>query len=357
MASNDLTEVPSEYSVLERLFCALFSIELAVRLVAYGLPLFDGRTGPGRWALFDGVVVGLQLFELAADSILGGSATDNKNMSFMRVMRILRLVRVLRIVRIIRFLGELRTIVSSVMNSMRALFWTFVLLMLGIYVVGIYFTQLVLDYRLSEDQLDVDERLLTYFGDLPRAILSLYQAMSGGVDWGDVSGPLIDHISPMQGIIFVIYIAFTVLALMNVVTGVFVEGSLRRAKAEEQTLIVAQLRSMFREVDVDQSGRLSVAEFQALLAKSEMIEYMKEIDVDIDEAQALFVILDHDQSGQIDYNEFVFGALRLRGAARAFDVMLLSHDNRQAVFNLMRRFDRIESKCEQIIDSCMGAGR
>mmetsp|Transcript_53120 Transcript_53120/g.116307 ORF Transcript_53120/g.116307 Transcript_53120/m.116307 type:complete len:668 (-) Transcript_53120:68-2071(-) len=328
MARNNLLIASDGYHIVEVVFCALFSIELLVRVYAYGGMLFDIRTTPGRWAVFDLLVVGFQLGELMLDSLI-----TLQNTSFMRLLRILRLVRVLRVVRIIRLLGELRTIVASIMNSMRALFWTLVLLFLGIYIIGIYFTQLVLDWKITKvDPLTEDEEpLIKYFGELSRSILSLYQAMSGGVDWDSLCNPLIEYISPMQGFVFALYIAFTVLALMNVVTGVFVEGSLRRAKQEEQKDIINQLRGFFRDFDEDESGRLSVTEFQRLLAEKKVKSYLMEIDVELEEAHSLFNMMDADRSGQIDYNEFVCGCMRLRSTARAFDVMMVSHELRQVL--------------------------
>eukprot|EP00913_Durusdinium_trenchii_P003197 g2957.t1 len=63
--------------------------------------------------------------------------------------------------------------------------------------------------------------------------------MTGGVDWNDLSLPL-EPISPIMSLIFALYIAFavplfsrqTVLAMMNVVTGVFVESALGSARED-----------------------------------------------------------------------------------------------------------------------------
>merc|ERR1740116_577257 len=110
------------------------------------------------------------------------------------------------------------------------------LLLLGIYGIGVYFTQLIADHRmlnLVRDEAD-DPALVWHFGGVSSSMLSLFQAMSGGVNWEDLCGPLMTNVSPLQGIVFSGYIAFTVLALTNVVTGVFVEGALKSAKEEEE---------------------------------------------------------------------------------------------------------------------------
>jgi len=333
MAREVTIVIPRTYVIFDKIFCFMFAIELLCRMLAYGRNFF--KEAGLMWGVFDCTVVGLQVVEELMQTIASllqeeGTGTGAGNISFFRVMRILRLIRVLRIIRIIRFMDELRTLVVSIMNSMRSLFWTLMLLLLGIYVVGIYFTQLVLDYRIEgadiSDQATID--LKTYFGSLSPSMLSLYQAMSGGIDWYDLSTPLL-HISAIQGVLFVLYIAFTVLALTNVVTGVFVEGALKSAKQEEEDVMMDTLRRMFWEAGdeiSDHAGTLSRDQFKERLGNPKLSTYLQSINVDPKEANMLFTLMDDDNSGMIDYAEWVNGCMRIRGAARAIDTILLLHE-------------------------------
>ena len=76
-------------------------------------------------------------------------------------------------------MAELRTLVSSILGCMRSLFWTLVLLFLGIYLASAYFTQIVLDYRVAtDDETGIEKEMLHHhFGSLGRSVLSLYEAM------------------------------------------------------------------------------------------------------------------------------------------------------------------------------------
>lgn len=333
MAQQITEVVPPIYILLDRIFCLTFTIELSLRFLAYGRRFFS-ETGL-LWGIFDCCVVGLQvseeLLQVIAPLTAGEGSTGAGNMSFMRVMRILRLVRVLRIIRIIRFMDKLRMLVASIMSSMRSLIWTLMLLVLGIYVVGIYFTQLVLDFRFSRsaESIHVVEKLAPYFGRLSPSMLTLYQAMSGGINWYDLSSPLLE-ISTLQGLVFVLYTAFTVLALTNVVTGVFVEGALKSAKQEEEDVMLDTLRRMFWENEVDgecsQSRYLGKEEFKQRLDNPALSTYLQSISVDPTEASLLFTLIDNDDSGMIDYEEWLCGCMRIRGAARAIDTILLHHE-------------------------------
>merc|ERR1712232_557083 len=71
-----------------------------------------------------------------------------------------------------------------------------------------------------------------------------------------------------------------------------------------------------------------MGEFQLAFSKPYMQEYLKAIDVNPDEAETLFKVLDLDGSGHIDYDEFVHGCLRLKGNAKAIDFFTLQHDQK-----------------------------
>jgi hypothetical protein len=78
-----------------------------------------------------------------------------------------------------------------------------------------------------------DGGLEVYFGSLSRTMLSLFQCITSGLDWEIVAQPLWDDVSPVHAVLFSLYIAFAVLALLNVITGVFVESALLHAKADK----------------------------------------------------------------------------------------------------------------------------
>lgn len=347
-ARHATSTVPLGYEILEKTFCILFTAELGFRIFAFR-GQFLSRTG-AFWAFFDVFVVTAQLVEEILLLIWHG--TGAANMSFMRLMRILRLVRILRVVRIIRFMDELRNLVVSIMNSMRSLFWTLMLLLLGIYGIGVYFTQLIADYRIVNREIGEADNdfLVTHWGGLLVSMLSLFQAMSGGIDWNDLCAPLMTHISPVQGIVFSGYIAFTVLALTNVVTGVFVEGALKSAKEEEEDIFLQGLYELFSNNDTDNTGQITTDQFRGIFESPDMHSHLANMGVNPFEAASLFALLDDDKSGTIDYNEFVGGCMRLRQAAKAIDIIMVMHEAQEiqrVVCEFIERADANFSKLDE----------
>jgi len=128
---------------LDRVFLAVFVVELGIRLVAFGRrPQDFFRSG---WNIFDLVVVAA-----AFTPGLRENAT------------LLRLVRLARIVRIVRLLPDLRVLVSAVARSIPGVLSLAVMTVLLIYLYGMV-GWVIFDEELPERFGDVGEAMLTMF--------------------------------------------------------------------------------------------------------------------------------------------------------------------------------------------------
>lgn len=328
--SPEPVPIPPGLRLISLLFCVAFTTELVLRIMLYRLDFFVGCGW--RWNMFDITIVGLQLAEevgemQAADSlgaVLSQQRDGNMSLSFMRILRVLRLIRIVRVVRILRLVRELRAMVHSIASTMFSLFWTLLLLSLLIYVVAICFTQLVADSGMTDQAgLAVGTKAYEYFGSLDRSFISLYQALTGGVDWKDLQDVLVDRSSPWAALAFCGYIAFAVLAMLNVITGVFVGSAVAKAHEEDNIDLVLGLRDAVETMMVPGSSELSWVGFQSQLGRQEIISFFKSIDLDPSEAEGLFRLLDPEDVGLIDAEDFVMGCLRLHGAAKAIDLTTL----------------------------------
>ena len=212
---------PEAFDMFENLFAVIFTCELAMRILVYHIRFF--RTAEWKWNLFDSVVVGLQIIDIVSTIAVGPDAnvsSETGNLSFMRIIRLMRLLRILRLMRLLRFVQELRSMVMSIAASLKSLMWTIILLAFLMYGVGVCLTQMIADRGLEEPRIMVlSPDLKSYYGSLPEALVSLFQGITGGIDWNDLLEPLEEQISPWLAVVFVLYIAFAVLAMMNVVTG------------------------------------------------------------------------------------------------------------------------------------------
>lgn len=154
---------------------------------------------PNRF--FKGVGWQMNIFDLSLvalqwlDVIVTASATDDSSSTIFNVMRIVRMVRLVRIVRsyrVLRMLGEVRAIVWSVGTSFKPLLGAMLVLVGVIYLMAVYLVDTCNAYRVSMESTDAGfQPLGRYFGSVGGGMLTLWQAMTGGIDWATVMSPLL----------------------------------------------------------------------------------------------------------------------------------------------------------------------
>jgi len=167
-----------------------------------------------------------------------------------------------------------------------------------------------------------------WWGTLDRSMLTLFESITGGLSWDEAVRPLHHHVSPVMAYVFCAYIAFCLFAVLNVVTGVFVNQASVQAQEDKDTYLANSISELFfKGSGVDSSG-ITWDKFSHMLNTPDMQEYFEAINVDISEAEGLFALLDVDGSGSVDPQEVVDGCLRLRGQAKAIELSLLSKQTR-----------------------------
>lgn len=331
--------IPIGLKAMEYTYTVFFTVELSARLLGYGWRSF--LMGPGKvWNLIDTVLVTTSLSEKIMDLFLN----VNSDLHYLRIIRIARTVRVLRVVRIVTFFRPLRILVYSVVNTVRSLAWTFILLLIIVYLFAVTFTLAASQARASSDvSAALQARLDANFGSLWSSMFLLFKSITGGVDWTVASDPL-EELSPVWSNLFLAYIAFCQLAVLNVVTGVVCQTAIESARQDQDIVVqaqvamkqryVGQLQELFKHFDENQTGKITLAEFEEHLADEDMIHYFEILELTIDEAWSLFKLLDTSNTGVIDVEDFVSGCLKLRGTAKSIDMHMLMYQSKWAMDRL-----------------------
>ena len=353
MAERLVTETAQVHRTLEVTYCVVFTLELGIRLVAHRLEFFTQMGW--AWNVFDLLLVGFQLMEEVLLALSGPdpSAPVLQQVSpttLLRIARVLRAIRVLRVLRIALMAEDLRLLVSCLLYCSRPFFWTFVLLGLMIYIAGIYVTQLVLFYRVENEQ---GESLATFFGSVPRSMLSLFEAMTGGVDWDALVSPIFE-LSSVVGVGLVSYIAFTIIGVMNVVTGTFVQSAITRAEEVKDAQRAMKARRLFKSLDDNQSGQISYNEILNHTKDHAVQDFFRDLDVEPSEAKFLFDMLDINNSGSIDFEEFLNGCIRLQGPAKAIDMLVVTRETRMVYDHLSQNLQRLRAELLVLSERLLG---
>ncbi|OLQ08143.1 Voltage-dependent N-type calcium channel subunit alpha-1B [Symbiodinium microadriaticum] len=197
-------------------YTAMFTLELILRIGGNGKSFFCSEEW--AWNYLDIFVVPLRLqilarlagdmerltsvWEKVADVILRTGA--------LRLVRISRLVKadVVRLARVLRFVMALRTLISSIIYTLKSLVWAMILLCLIVYVFAVLFTQAAGDFLLLDGATLLEPAPET-------SMLALFMSIAGGVSWMEVVGEL-QLLSTGWVFVFIFYIAFTYFAVLNV---------------------------------------------------------------------------------------------------------------------------------------------
>jgi len=270
-------------------------------------------------------------------------------LSFLRVVRLLMIFFHLAGRRLQKKVGELHIMVRALFGAFQPLLWCSLLIFITVFVLGMFFSQGAVTAIVRGEAIEDVDAMMRDWGTLWRSAFSLYNAILGGREWSSLYGTLApDHI--LAKTVFVSFNCFTVIAMLNIVTAVFIKCAFLRFESDREFIVQTELRSkrdflktmrrIFAEVDQDGSGKIVFEEMCDRLKDPDVAAYFSKLGVDVDEVEKLFVLLDEDGSGTIDRQEFMFGCLRLKGEAKSLDLEIL----RQEVGHITRFIQDMEGR-------------
>jgi voltage-gated sodium channel len=310
--------------VMENVFVCIFVVEMIVKISCHQLEYFKQV-----WNLIDFGLVMMAIVDVWILKVLN-SEGNMKSVSVLRVVRMLRLVRLIRLFRVFK---ELWLVVSGLIESMRTLGWVSILLVLFVYVCGIFVTMQIGhnpeqydEYKLLSGGWDHQE----YFGTVTRSMYTLFQVITLESWSSGIARHVITN-QPSMLLFFLVFLMFTHYGLLNIVVGVIVEMTLSAARRNEEKIKQEQdkeqkrtlehLKDIFKLADEDGSGDLDRGEFFRCLQNPTVEKKMKLIQLPLAEARNLFEVLDADGQGSLSIDEFIGGCLRLKGSAKSKDLL------------------------------------
>jgi len=237
--------------------------------------------------------------------------------------------------------------------------WVVLVLLLILFIFGMSLTTGTTDF-LEAGEFVADPRralVVSWFGTVDRSILSLYQAAYGGRDWGDFSDAL-GVLPGMYMFLFLLYVSFSLLAVVNVITGIFVDSALQCNNNDREMVVSdeierrkkfeASVRAVFQEMDQDGCGQISKTDFETGLNDDRVVAYFKSLKLEVGDAEKLFTLLDFDASGAIDVDEFLLGCQRLRGESRAYDQAVMQMEIRWLAEAINRSRTNMDMKFAEV---------
>jgi len=199
--------------------------------------------------------------------------------------------------------------------------------------------------------------LAEHYSGVFMSIYTLIQSVSGGNSWGDVAECFVS-ISWTYGVAFTAFIIFVMFGLLNVLVGVFVQNTesiagidrdfVIQEEMDRKSSLINQMRQLFKEVDADNSGTITWKELSEKMYDDSMKAYFSTMEIETDEAQGLFKLLDTDESGEVAIEEFIMGCMRLNGTAKSIDLASMLYENKKLHSMLHKYMDSMSSKLYHI---------
>jgi hypothetical protein len=264
------------FQVAENLFCVMFSLELAIRFMAFRGKLSAIRDG---WFVFDAILVMLMIFDTWIVSIyhaaFGGRVGKGTVSKDAWVLRSFRLARLARLSHIVQAFPELSYMTKGMLHSARSVFGTLLLLLVILYAFAIVLTQLSVGTNLSKQ----------YFPTVPHSMLVLF-AQAALLD--NIAELLLfaNEASPICAWIIGFVVLVGALTLMNMLVGILVQVMVRVTEKEKDQVamdfVSQELQSVLSELALsDGDPLISLQEFEQIVLSETVSKALGKVGIDV----------------------------------------------------------------------------
>lgn len=307
------------FLVGDLIFAGIFAAEVCIRCCISGWHFW--RT----WISYLDLVVGISC---VIEIYIMLTATETFDLALLRSLRVVKLVKSVRMFNITRALAPLHLLTKCLEACVGMLFWSFLLLSFVQCVAGIVVGELCYSFmKDSNNDPEAREQVYQYYGTFTRTILSMFEIMFA--NWGPGCRVLVENVSEWFSVFFLVYRCVMGFAVLNVVSAVFVQQALKTASSDDDLAFrqkerdIAQynrkVKKLFCSIDGSGDGAITLDEFTKLVQSPKLKFWMSQLELEYHDLLSLFEFLDNGD-GQITLMEFIEGAQRLRGSAKALDI-------------------------------------
>lgn len=339
--------ISSQYEVedwMDLAFLGVYLIELFLKLLVHQIYFFCNEEM--NWNIFDLCLVIQGIAEALLTFFKVSTTSDGAGLVSARVLRVFKVGKVLRIFRTLKFLRGLRVMVVSLVSSIQTIFWSLIMMSVILFIFALVMVTFLSEALNNEKWKDVDENISRdakrYFPDVYVTMMTLYQCASNGIDWRTIDSVLqVDHFARMTLWFYLIFFDF---AVMNILSGIFIEKALRHAEPDRRAEACEQrkqdqhdaaaLSDLLKDVvDEDGNGFISLSEFEEAVEEDGVKSFMTALGVDVSDAKQVFNVLTEGTArDQIPIQEFCDSCMDLKGTASALHLAGVSCD-----LNLIRK--------------------
>lgn len=268
------------FAVLENVFCFYFVFEITIRFIAVKRWV-NLRNAWFYWVVFDTILVTMMVLETWVFAFMGSGG-------FLGQLSILRLLRISRVARVVRQFPQLRMILKGMQAAVKAVFWTFILLVIITFTWAIIFTNEYHQGYISDEEIkgfaeDDPEAIMAFFGSMGKSMMALL-----------VMGTILDDVTACTMairntekmgmlVLFILYIIINSFMMMNMLVGILVEVVGSTAQGEKQRFAEDEVNNsmmdIFETMDKDGSGLISRQEFVEMRHSDSVMKSLQQLGI------------------------------------------------------------------------------
>ncbi|CAE7466209.1 BCS1 [Symbiodinium natans] len=196
------------------------------------------------------------------------------------------------------------------------------------------------------------------FKGISASMLTLTRFMHGD-DSQAIMDALVEEL-PFIWIFLWLFTAMSSFVLLNLVTAVIVQHAMDMSKGDEKEMAILRKREqeremkeleepaaqMFREIDEDGSGIVSLAEFEEAFKDQAICDKFLMLGLKKEQAMELFSLLDTGGEGELDLSEFMQGMSQLKGVAKNKDMVMLTKGIERLGKGIIRMGESMGVQCK-----------
>jgi len=315
----------------DHVFTSIFLFELIMRITVNGWQAFVPRLSDSDSFsnFFDAILVLVTgvfvVWIVPLANVSNGSLLAN-----FQVLRAFRVARLVRVVSRVDAFTEVWRLIRGLSESVRVLLWTiavvfFITYVFAIFGVVIISTPLQDDFKNGMARSEAEkDMLIDAVGGIMPFMYTLVQVLTLD-SWNGILRPLMEY-APWAWVFFYAYISVAVIVLLNLVTAIIVENAFKTSHLDEQKVLklkkkererrFEEMTSLFKQIDKDNSGELTLEEFQAAFTDREVNRKLALLGVRQHDMEELFVLCDSGDN-MLSLQEFFGGLSQIEGPAMA----------------------------------------
>ncbi|CAE7031831.1 BCS1 [Symbiodinium sp. CCMP2592] len=325
---TDSVDLPFLIQFSESMVTAFFLLEWCLRVRVFGLKWFKDSEH-----LLDTFIVwcpGVVVVWIMQPLQIEAEASDL--FKFFRIARMLRFVQLVKAFKHVSAFEDLWKLVRGLVSSGGTLASAMSLIVFNLYVFAIFCCELIGFQQFPADASDGAKEAQERFKGISASMLTLTRFMHGDDSQG-IMDALVEEL-PWIWIFLWLFTAMSSFVLLNLVTAVIVQQAMDMSKGDEKEMAILrkreqeremkELEEMFREIDEDGSGIVSLAEFKEAFKDPAICDKFLMLGLKEEQAMELFSLLDTGGEGELDLSEFMQGMSQLKGVAKNKDMVMLT---------------------------------